>query len=373
MFISSPVSAYNEVLETLAELKQQINFLKKRIAHIEKEQVADSNKQKSSVIKKNVEVKKSNQKKTEDKQNNNVRVYATLRPTFGYIDENGESLWDVRDALSHAGFKFTNEFMPNWRAEAQGEWGIDLSNNGDFGKSRRAYVALDSPYGRVGIGKQRPPQYLLIAEYIDIFNHGSSPFAYDPESIFFVNNLITYKFKSNDFTWLAAAQFDGSNGDDGNDLFNVGLSYDKDSLHVALTYLTEDERENGIKVGENDIVGGAIAYNLTNDWYLAVGYQDKKYKHDSLFGERNGHTFDISSSYRLSEILRFKVGYFDFDDGHDYLLSRNFDGYNSTLEWLPSSDLRFHIEYLERNYDYLEDFSSWSIGFRYDFSTDWRF
>jgi predicted porin len=133
-----------------------------------------------------------------------LRVYATVRPTFGYIDENDEKLWDVRDALSHAGFKATTHFDEEWSAVLHGEWGIDLSNNGDFGKARQVYIALNSPVGTIGIGKKRPAQYLFIAEYVDIFNHSNSPFSYDPESIFFVDNLITYKLKTGNLTWMLA-------------------------------------------------------------------------------------------------------------------------------------------------------------------------
>ncbi len=372
--------ADNATAKSLAELKKQVEILRKRIEQLEKEQIANtanhkspSKQIKSSSAQSSTSLAKIATKNIDTKKNSSAKVYATLRPTFGYIDEQNISQWDVRDALSHAGFKFTNEFKPGWTAEAQGEWGVDLSNNGDFGKTRRAYVALDSPYGRVGIGKQRPPQYLLIAEYVDIFDHGNSPFAYDPQSIFFVNNLVTYKFKFDNFTWLAAAQFDGANGDDNSDLVNLGLSFDQNSFHAAITYLTEDQILNGVKTGEDDVIAAALAYNLTTDWYLAAGYQQRDYRDDVNLLNRTGHTIDLSSAYQLSKMFRLKLGYFDFDDGHHASLSQNFNGYNTTLEWLPAPLLRFHIEYLKRDFDYLPDFSSWSVGFRYDFSKQWRF
>jgi len=368
LVIHPPVMAFDQVQQTLQDLKKQLEVLRKRIEQLEKEQIASAkiNKHKAQSIKEIPD-------KLEVEANTRARVYATIRPTFGHIDEAGVSQWDVRDALSHAGFKLNNEFNPGWSAEAQGEWGIDLSNHGDFGKSRRAYVALASPYGRIGIGKQRPPQYLLIAEYLDIFNHASSPFAYDPESLFFVDNLLTYKLKTNDLTWMASSQFDGAIGDENNDLVNLGLSYDKGPLHAAFTYLSQDMRLNGIKTGEDEVIGGALAYKFTPDWYLALGYQDRRYKDDASLLKRNGHTFDMSMAYHLSKILRLKLGYFDFDDGHEHLLSQSFSGYNTTLEWLPDANLRFHLEFLHRDFDYLEDFSSFSLGFRYDFAKEWKY
>ena len=371
LFLSNQALASNEEQVTLVEIKQQIEFLKRRVEQLEREQVANTPSQKNplSIKKKQPEVIT----KMQTPQKSTVNVYATLRPTFGYIDEQNIHQWGVRDALSHAGFKFTHEFQPGWTAEAQGEWGVDLSNNGNFGKARRAYVAVDSPYGRVGIGKQRPPQYLLIAEYVDIFNHANSPFSYDPESLFFVNNLVTYKFKANHVTWLAASQFNGENNSNNSDLLNLGMSYDEGSFHAALTYLNQDSQLHGLKTGEDNVIAGSIAYKLTGTWYLAAAYQHREYQDEINFSTRRGHTFDLSSAYQLSKMFKLKLGYFDFDDGYQSLLSRKLHGYNTTLEWLPAPMLRFHLEYLNRDFDYLADFSSWSVGFRYDFAQKWQF
>ena len=355
---------------TLAELKKQIDLLQKKVELLEQQQ---KNEQESppplpaiqSTNKVKITAASSQKVKA---TNNTLKAYATIRPTFGYIEENGESLWDVRDALSHAGFKATTTFKENWEAVLHGEWGIDLSNNGDFGKARQVYVALNSPYGEVGIGKQRPVQYLFIAEYTDIFNHSNSPFAYDPESIFFVDNLITYKLSTGDLSWMLASKFNGSDGDNNNDLINAGVSYDKDGLHAALTYLSENSSFEGNKNGEDEVYAGSLSYDFSNGLYVALGYQDRTYQRYLQPQDRSGHTLDISAAYRISKLFKVKLGVFDFSDGHTKFQSQDFKGYNTTLEWLPSPELRFHLEYLHRDFDYLEDFSSISVGFRYDFS-----
>lgn len=304
-----------------------------------------------------------------------LSTYATIRPTFGLINEDDESNWDVRDALSHAGIKVTHEFMPGWQAELHGEWGIDLANEGNFGKSRRAYTALGTPFGRFGIGKQRPAQYLFIAEYVDIFNHASSPFAYDPESIFFVDNLVTYRYHFGPVTFIAAGQFNGDKGDNQSDLFNTGLSYDQAGLHAAITYQHNDVYDNELQIGENRLWSGALAYQFTPDLYAAVAYQDKEYERNSSLASRQGHTFDVSLAYQLSKHYKLKTGYFNFDDGYYQFdpLNQSFDGYNITLEWLPTAPLRVHLEYLNKSYDNQEDMDSISIGFRYDYKQEWQF
>ena len=366
-------TCYAQEAVTLEELKLHLEILQKKIAQLEKQQMASID----SVAKAKKDSQKSKQKPTDKlaKNTNSLKVYGTIRPTFGYIDENDTTQADIRDALSHAGFKATSEIDEGWSATLHGEWGIDLSNNGDFGKARQVYVALNSPVGTIGIGKQRPAQYLFIAEYVDIFDHGNSPFAYDPESIFFVDNLVTYNYKNNGYTWMAAAQFNGEAGDNYSDLVNLGLSYDNKGLHVAATYLTQgaNDSNNSETIGDDETYAAAIAYDFDSGLYVALGYQDKEYQRINGEMDRDGHTLDASAAYWLAKEYRLKLGYFDFSDGFSNDQSRDFSGFNTTLEWIPKPWLRFHLEYLQRDFDYLDDFSSVSIGFRYDFSKQWQY
>ncbi|MBB1268696.1 porin [Shewanella sp. SR44-3] len=310
--------------------------------------------------------------------NSQIKVYTSLRPTYGYYDAQNETSWDVGDALSRVGFKASNEFMPGWQVQMHGEWNVEVANNGDFGKSRLAYVALDSPYGRLAIGKQRPPQYTLVAEYVDIFNHAGSPFGYDPEGLFFVNNLVSYELEFGDFKWMMASQFNGETGDNGSDMFNAGLGYDKGNFHAAVTYLTEPQIMNSltlgdVDIGDNDTWAGVVAYTFDSGLYVAAAYHDKTYERVLIPSDRSGDMIDFSVGFPLSDHYGVKVGYFAFDDGDNSAASQAFDGYNATLEWLPADNIRFHIEYLTRNYDHLGDFDSVLIGMRYDFSQEWLF
>ncbi|WP_405599468.1 MULTISPECIES: porin [unclassified Pseudoalteromonas] len=366
--LKSQLADIRTQLSALSSLSVQYETINKRIEVLEKvgaQNSEDKRPQKQVSISTDQNIKNIPSKK-------DIKVYATVRPTFGYIDEENEASWDVKDALSHAGIKSTVEFNQQWQGILHGEWGIDLSNNGNFGNARQVYAAIDSPYGKVGLGKQRPAQYLFIAEYVDIFNHGNSPFAYDPESIFFVDNLLTYQIKQGDFTWMLVSQFNGTQGDNKSDLINGGVSYDKDNLHVALTYTNKGIYENEQELGDNNIVGGSLAYSFDSGFYFALGYQAKKYNRD-LGIDRNGHTLDVSMAYPLSKNYKVKMGYFDFDDGHQAAQTQNYNGANLTLEWLPAENLRLHVEYLYRDFDYLADFSSFSVGFRYDYSQVWGY
>lgn len=343
--------------QEIALLKAQLKALQARISALEKTQ-----QQPPAPVSKHPIVATTTPPK---KQSKDLKFYATLRPTYSYTNDSGDTMTDVRDALSHIGLKSTHQFSKNFKATLHGEWGIDLANNGDFGKARQVYVALDTPLGEIGIGKQRPAQYLYIAEYVDIFNHASSPFAYDPQSIFFVNNFLTYSKSFGDFTFKVGAQYDGSEGDSYADLVNTGLSYDVKNLHLALTYQTSDIYDRDSQIGDDTITAFSAAYTFPFDLYMAVGYQDKQY---SRFGQadRDGSTLDLSLGYPITEHYKVKLGMFDFDDGK-VANSDSFDGYNITLEWLPADKLRFHLEYLTKEFENQAEFDSVSVGFRYDY------
>ncbi len=359
----------NDTQKEIDLLKQQLKEINKKLLILEQQ-----NKPQASTSTKTSVTKKSNPLENKGfRSKRDIKLYASLRPTFGYIDEQDAKAWDVRDALSNAGFKSTYNFKEGWEATLHGEWGIDISNNADFGKARQVYVALDSPMGKVGIGKQRPVHYLMVAEYVDIFNHSRSPFAYDRESPFFVNNLVSYQKKFSDFTFMLQGQFDGESGSDSADFLNGGLSYDVGNLHVGLAYSSKDiYAGQSLSDGEDKSYAAALAYTFDNDLYVAMAYQDVEYERRLLM-DRGGHTVDLSLAYPLGRYFKVKTGIFDFEDGYNGVQTQDHNGANLTFEWLPADSLKVHIEYLYRDFEQMPDFSSISVGFRYDYAQAWKY
>lgn len=370
-FCALPLNAAGTSSE-LEVVKQQLELLQKKLARLEKAEAERQKREKAAKKQKHspAPVAVANKPKAEDKKGE-MRVYASLRPTFGREDKQGETFSDVQDALSNVGFKSSYEFKKDWKAILHGEWSVDMGNNGDFGKARQVYVALDTPMGQVGIGKQRPVHYTLIAEYVDIFNHRSSPFAYDQEGPFFINNMLTYQKQFGNFKFMVTNQYDGPKGDGYADFKNIGLSYDNDGLHLAVAHWSRDSySDDEVRLGETSVMSGSIAKSFDNGFYAAVAYQDFDY---DFAVDRDGHTLDVSFAYRFAPQFRFKTGYFQLDDGKSKAATLNHDGANFTLEWLPADTLRFHLEYLMKNFDELDNDNSLSIGFRYDYAKTWQF
>ena len=331
-------------------LEQQVDALNKRIEQLEGSSISPS-----------------------QFENSQVSLYGSFRPTLVYNAEksNDKDDWDIGDALSRIGIKASTEFADGWSAIAQGEWSVDIANNGNLGNARLAYLGIASPYGQVAFGKQRPAQYTLVEEYLDIFNHASSPFAFDSNGPFFVNNFATYKLNLNEFTFMAAAQV---NGDKDTHLYNSGLAFDKDNLHIGIAYLDQNTSDvfGGTDVdGDKDTWAGSVAYSFDNGLYLAAAYADVDYSYDIAGLSKSGSTLDTALAYPIAEHYKVKLGYFDYDDGKNALLTQSYDGYNTTLEWNPVDNIRLHLEYLVRNYDQKNDDQTITIGFRYDFNLVW--
>jgi Gram-negative porin len=311
------------------------------------------------------QVKSTEQESADD---TSAKFYSTFRPGLTWSDNDQENNTDVTDFLSRVGMYTETKLANDWTAFAHGEWSVDIKNNGDFGKARKAYVGFDSPYGRVEIGKQRPVQYTLIAEYVDIFNHASAPFAYDSVGPFFVDNQVLYKKSWDNITFMAAAQFNGSSGDNYSDMVNTGLAYDKDGFHIAATYLSQQQLS--LTTEEHELYAISVAKQFNDQLYVAAAYQDR----DTTSVDGNSLdsiTFDIAMAYKISEKYQVKAGYFIFDDGLPTMLADDYDGYNLTLERGNSTNFQTHIELLTRNFDNKGDFAAVTVGFKYNFSIDW--
>lgn len=304
-------------------------------------------------------------------RNSHFSLYGSLRPTLEYQDK-ADDVWDIGDALSRLGVKADTEFAPNWHAIAQGEWKIRLDDNGRFGEARLAFAGIGSPFGQITFGRQRPVQYTLVAEYIDIFNNANSPFGYNQESPFFVNNALIYELKLKPVTVMASAIFDGNSGGSGADTINVGAGFDKNGLHLGAAYLQQDVYANANRTGKEQLTGAVISYEFSSGIYAAVGYQAKDYEFETAVN-RTGSTFDSALAIPFANAYKLKLGYFWFKDGIEDASSQDYDGYNLTLEWQIAANVRTHLEYLQQNNDQREDDTIIALGIRYDFDLNWEF
>jgi outer membrane pore protein F len=304
-----------------------------------------------------------------------LNLYGTFRPIMRVADDGTDNSTNLEDGLSRIGFAGSTPVMGSGKAFFRGEWNINIKAGGEFNGARKAYAGIEGAFGRVAIGKQRPPQYNLIAEHVDIFNHADSPYAYDGASDagapFFVDNMTSYQYKTEMLNVQAAFRSDGASGKDNEDLVNAGIGLTLDNMYVAAAYL-QSTAPDGIDPNKEgtETKNMALATHMTFDkLYLAAAYQAIT-QTPKVGKDVDSTTIDISAAYALPKRYKVKAGVFAFDDGVSGAASTRNQGANITVERQLADNVRVHVEYLTKDFDKADAVSALSFGIRYDFNAD---
>ena len=358
------MATLEHLVQTIKEQQRQLEALQQQVEHLKEVATAADTHAKHAVA--------------EATKKHGVIVYGSLRPSVTYSDFDDDTSTDVTDFLSRVGIKGHVDISESMTAFYRGEWDADIEANGDFGDARLAYVGIKGGLGQIAIGKQWDPHFNIVAEVTDIFNHRSSPFAYDERSPLRTNQLVTYAAQLGGLNLQAGARFDGTpdnsaGGDhsdtsepDDADAGSIGIGYRMGPMYAGVSYLEVHGEEDR----ETSFTGLAASMNTSENLYLAVTYQDIE---DDDVPQANGvadfdqSSLDLAAAMALGGGYKLKTSYFDWD-GDDN--GRSFDGYNLTLERQLNDNLRVHAEYLQRDIEHGEEEDHISIGFRYDFEAE---
>ena len=357
------MATLEHLVQTIKEQQRQLEALQQQVEHLKEVATAADTHAKHAVA--------------EATKKHGVIVYGSLRPSVTYSDFDDDTSTDVTDFLSRVGIKGHVDISESMTAFYRGEWDADIEADGDFGDARLAYVGIRGGLGQIAIGKQWDPHFNIVAEVTDIFNHRSSPFAYDEISPFRTNQLVTYAAQLGGLNLQAGARFDGSPDNsaggktdatepDDADAGSIGIGYRMGPMYAGASYLEVHGEEDQ----ETSYTGFAASMNASENLYLAVTYQDIE---DDNVPQENGvadfdqSSLDLAAAMALGGGYKLKTSYFDWD-GDDN--GRSFDGYNLTLERQLNDNLRVHAEYLQRDIERGEEEDHISIGFRYDFEAE---
>jgi len=329
-----------------ADVEQRLKQLEKEIEQIRKESVATSSPSK-------------------------VTLYGSFRPVLTAEDDGNDTALDVRDALSRFGMKGSTSLGESAEAYFVGEWKVKIQDAGDIDGTRLAHVGVRGRYGDVAIGTQRPPHYTLIAEHVDIFNHASSPYAYDQIGPFFIDNSVTYSHSIAGLDFKAAVRSDGPSGEDAQDMLNVGLGFNQQNFYLGVAYLKLTQPGTATEEpGDEQTLLATAASATLGDLYVAAAYQNTEIEPEAGGDSVEGSTLDVSLAYALASGYKVKAGVFDYDDGVDGGASAKFMGYNLTLERQLADNVRVHAEYLSKDIEEADTINALTLGIRYDFSAD---
>ncbi len=293
----------------------------------------------------------------------------------------------------------------------QYEFGVDLTEGGNFEGNRPKFVGLKGNFGTVTLGTQETPYY-HVAGIVDIFNtaqvagpHGLvGRFVQwlQPElrphdrdfgdgSLFRLENSLYYitpdfsGFSGEAMLVMNGAQNDTQGYSNGIDIWNIAVKYSNGPFFAGASYIALD--------GDSNVpLGDGLAVDLDLDqWNIGLGYSSGPfsvgfiYEQGTLneFGLLGTATFDgvrlfngddannwyLTGEYRFgNNTIRGAYGQLDtkldvpgFDDKIDnYLVGYQYDFSKRTRVW---------IEYIGRSADSLVygDQNAVSIGTRHDF------
>ena len=343
-------------------------------------------------------------------------LYGSARVSVDYNDDetndpfNSDGYWDVVNNSSRLGVLGTEDLGGGLSAVYQYEFGVDLTEGGNFEGNRPKFAGLKGNFGMVTLGTQETP-YFHIAGIVDIFNTDKSlggtawlggsfnGFSLNPSndrdfgdgSLFRLENSLYYVTPDfNGFSGEAMLVMNGAQNDtqgysNSIDIWNIAVKYSNGPFFAGASYIALD--------GDSNVfISDSIAVDLDLDqWNIGLGYSSGPfsvgfiYEQGTLneFGLLNTATFDgvrlfsnddannwyLTGEYRFgNNTIRGAYGQLDtkidvpgFDDKIDnYLVGYQYDFSKRTRVW---------VEYIGRSADSVlySDQSAVSIGTRHDF------
>ncbi|HOW75654.1 MAG TPA: porin [Candidatus Competibacteraceae bacterium] len=343
-------------------------------------------------------------------------LYGSARVSVDYNDEdtndpfNGDGNWDVVNNDSRLGVQGVEDLGGGLSAVYQYEFGVDVTEGGNFESNRPKFVGLKGGFGTVTLGTQETPYY-HVAGVTDIFNSAKSfgrtawlggsfnGFEIDASgntsrglgSLTRLENSLYYSTPDfNGFSGEAMLVMNGAQNDtegysNNIDIWNIAAKYSNGPFFAGASYIALDGDSN-VSLGD----GFAVDLDL-DQWNIGLGYSSGPFSVGfiyeqgklNVFGLSNTITFDgvrllsndnannwyLTGEYRFgNNTIRGAYGQLDtkldvpgFDDKIDnYLVGYQYDFSKRTRVW---------IEYIGRSANDIEfgDADAVSIGTRVDF------
>jgi predicted porin len=287
--------------------------------------------------------------------------------------------WDIDPNNSRLGVKGEEDLGAGLSAIYQFEFGVDVTEGGNFKSNRPKWVGLKSDFGSLTLGTQYTPYYDVVG-LTDYFNslktYDWDIFLY-PDAATRENNSVMYKTPDlKGFTFEAMAIMDtqyesGTTVDitprSGIDRWNLMGLYQNGPFTGGLTYASFPSCQNCFKVDEDDYLFGlALGLQFGN---FTVNFTHEQGDASSIYGEAKNYL--LLASYAIGNTdLAATYGYIDPDKG-DHV-----DYFVVGAQHKLSKRTRLWVEYYGRRDDNsitnpdliaLGDRDVVSIGVRHDF------
>ncbi len=325
-------------------------------------------------------------------------LYGSARVSIDYLQIEGDSsAWDVANNDSRLGVLGSEDLGGGLSAVYQYEFGVDVTEGGNFENNRPKFVGLKGNFGTVTAGTQETPYY-HVAGIVDIFNSaktfGTDAWlggGFDEDqagrglALTRIDNSLYYASPDfSGFSGEAMLVMDGGftradGASDGVDIWNIAFKYEQGPFFAGLSYIAL----NGDTI---DVGGGAIADLDLDQWALGLGYAGGPfsvgfiYEQGSLnlygllnkarvdgvtvFGGDDAKNFYLAGSYTFGNNAinaaygRLDPGTRGADEIDNFIVGYQYNFSRRTSVW---------AEYIGRSSDDLGDLNAVSLGTRVDF------
>lgn len=315
-------------------------------------------------------------------------LYGSARVSVDYADDDvvspNNGTWDVANNASRLGVRGEEDLGGGLSAIYQYEFGVDVTEGGNFESNRPKWVGLKGGFGSVTAGTQWTPYYNVIG-IGDIFNSSAGAYrtfgrlAYlgydfgrrmDNSLIYTTPNLSGFSAQAmlvmNGSAPSTDSVFKGVDLADGVDMWNLGVSYKNGPFFAGATYMSLEGTDNDLTAPNlgGDQWGLAFGYN-SGPFALTLSYEDGDV--NKLF-PNDTQTYYLTGQYTFGpNIIRAAYGYVDpdhkvkdsVDEINNYILGYQYNFSKRTRLW---------VEYIGRSSDSVYgDGDIVSIGTRVDF------
>jgi predicted porin len=336
-------------------------------------------------------------------------LYGSARVSIDYVDVdkpdgpfslNSNDSWDVRNNSSRLGVRGLEDLGGGLSAIYQYEFGVDLTEGGNFESNRPKWVGLKGGFGSVTAGTQWSAYY-NVTGVADIFNSNRS-FASDTGYLggqwgARLDNSILYTspdmsgFKAQAMLIMNSTDTRVPNVSDSVDLWQLGFNYSNGPIYAGAAYMQLSNSDEATFNGDD-----------ASQWALVGAYKPGPFSVGLLYEQGDLNTVSLSplvDAIPLSDIddtwsiylfgsytfgnNEIKAAYGFMEPEGDYVLDvanarrQSYDGIQNLLlsyQYNFSKRTRVWFEYLGRNDDndgvisvVKGDQNVISIGTRHDF------
>ncbi len=338
-------------------------------------------------------------------------LYGSARVSVDYNDLSNapDAYWDVFNNDSRLGVMGSEDLGGGLSAIYQYEFGVDVTEGGNFEGNRPKFVGLKGSFGSITLGTQETPYY-GVTGVTDIFNSGRtfgatswlggsfSGYSLNPGqdrtaasgggSLSRLDNSLMYT--TPDFKGFSASVLLSMNGalndaqgwSNSVDIWNISAKYSNGPFFAGITYIALDGDQivdaGGVPLFDLDLDQWAIGlgysagafsvgFNYEQGTYNEWGLFKPVWNIDFLRSTDTPWNAYLTASYTFgNNVISAAYGQMDTGvEGQD-----NMDNYVLGYQYNFSKRTRAWVEYIGRNADnntFYGDQSAVSIGTRVDF------